>query len=219
VGVDHLIYSSIVRSGRTGSETFTERVRRAQIVACAIEVVAEIGFAQTSIRRIAERVGVAMSVVLYHFASKDELVRAMVAEGLRSALSAIGPALAAESTAAGKLRAYIRSTAAFIDSHRTQYMAMLDIGLSYRSANGGRLDQVEMDPALLAELAQLDLESILRAGQESGDFRVLDTRNVAVAVRGALNGAVLEIAGDPEFDVLAYGEELVGVFDAATRGT
>jgi hypothetical protein len=39
-----------------------------------------------------------------------------------------------------------------------------------------------------------------------------------VALRGALNGAVLEIARDPEYDVLGYGEELVTVFDLAARG-
>jgi AcrR family transcriptional regulator len=188
-------------------------------VACAVEVVTELGYAQTSIRKIAERVGVAMSVVLYHFASKDELVRAVVTESFRSAIVAMVPSIEAETTAVGKLRAYIRSQASFIASHRTQYMAMLDIGLSYRSASGQRLDQLEVDPELLGGLATLDLESILRHGQETGEFRSLDTRSMAVAVRGALNGAVLEIARDPGFDMLAYAEELVTIFDGATRGT
>jgi AcrR family transcriptional regulator len=203
-----------------GSEqTFTERARRRQIVEAAVEVVAELGYAQTSIRKIADRVGVAMSVVLYHFSSKDELVRAMVSESFVSAIDAIVPVIEAEETAAGKLRAYIRAQAAYIDSHRRQYMAMLDIGLSYRSASGGRLDQLDIDPGMLADLAKLDLETILRQGRESGEFRAFDTRRTAVAIRGALNGSVLEIAGDPDFDMAAYAEELVTVFDLATRGT
>jgi AcrR family transcriptional regulator len=159
-----------------------------------------------------------MSVVLYHFSSKDELVRAVVTEAFGSAIDAIVPALEAEPTAAGKLRAYIRAQAAYIDSHREQYMAMLDIGLSYRSPAGGRLDQLELDPAVMADIAKLDLETILRQGQETGEFRPLDPRRTAVAVRAALNGAVLEIAGDPEFDVRAYAEELVRLFDLAPRG-
>jgi AcrR family transcriptional regulator len=207
-----------VRSGRSGERTFTERARRAQIVRCAVEVVAELGYAQTSIRKIADRVGVAMSVVLYHFANKDELVRAVVMESFRSAIEAIGPAVAAEPTAAGKLRAYLRAQAAYIDSYRTQYMAMLDIGLSYRSPSGGRLDQLDVEPELLGELAKLDLEAILRHGQETGEFRALDPRRTAVAVRGALNGAVLELAGDPEFDMRGYAEELVSLFDLSPRG-
>jgi AcrR family transcriptional regulator len=209
-----------VRSKGAGeSPTFTERARRAQIVECAIEVVAELGYAQASLRRIAERVGVAMSVVLYHFANKEELIRAIVTEAYRSAIATIVPAVNAEATAAGKLRAYIRASAEYLDSHRLRHMAVVDIGLSYRSGSGRRLDELEMDPELLEDLAKLDLDAILRRGQDDGEFRPLDTRRMAVAVRSALNGAVLEIARDPEFDVLAYGEELVTIFDLATRGT
>ncbi|HEX5408105.1 MAG TPA: helix-turn-helix domain-containing protein, partial [Pseudonocardiaceae bacterium] len=57
-------------SGRT----FADEARRKQLVECAIEVIAEQGFAQASLARIAQRAGVAKSVVLYHFANKDELV-------------------------------------------------------------------------------------------------------------------------------------------------
>lgn len=185
---------------------------------CAIEVVAELGYAQTSLRKIAERVGIAMSVVLYHFANKEELVRAIATECYRSVIATMVPAVDAETTATGKLRAFIRANAAFLGSHRLQYMAVLDIGLNYRSATGRRLDELEVDPELLGDLAKLDLESILRFGQDNGEFRPLETRLIAVAVRSALNGAVLEVARDPEFDVFAYGEELVIVFDRALRG-
>jgi AcrR family transcriptional regulator len=200
----------------TDSRTFTERARRAQIIDRATELVAEIGYAQTSIRKIADRVGVAMSVVLYHFANKEELVKAIVADAYQGAIAAIVPPLDAESTATGKLRAYIRANAAFMAAHRTQFMAVLDIGLSYRSAAGKRLDELAIDPGLATELASLDLAAIIRSGQETGEFRPLDVDRTVVAIRGALNGAVLEIARDPEFDLLGYGEELVTLFDLST---
>lgn len=184
---------------------------------CAIEAVAELGFANTSIRKIAERVGVAMSVVLYHFANKDELVRAIVTEAWRSAIATILPPVEAEPTAAGKLHAYIRANVTFVKTYRMQHMAMLDIGLSYRTAAGHRLDQLDIDPELLGDLAKLDLEAILRDGQATGEFRPMDTKSVAMALRGALNGAIFEIAGDPEYDALGYAEELVTLFDLATR--
>jgi TetR/AcrR family transcriptional regulator, fatty acid metabolism regulator protein len=188
-------------------------------VECAFEVVAEIGYARTSIRKIAERVGVAMSVVLYHFANKDELVRTIATEAYRSTLAKMVPALEAETTAAGKLRAYIRSHAACIKSNRTQFMAVLDIAMSYRSPTGERLDQLELGPQLAEDLVRLDLEAILRRGQEAGEFRPMDTRSVAMALRGALDNAVVEIARDPDYDVLRYAEELVTVFDLTKRGT
>lgn len=197
--------------------TFTETARRKQIVDCAIEVVAELGYAKASVRKIADRVGVAMSVVLYHFTNKDELVGAIVTEIYRSAITAILPAVQAEETAAGKLRAYIRANAAFIDTHRAHHVALLDIGSSFRSATGRRLDEMDVDAQLGDELAALDIESILRLGKEKGEFRPLPERAIAVAVRGALNSAVLEASHDPGFDLVGYGDELADVFDLATR--
>lgn len=186
---------------------------------CAIEVVAEAGYTQASIRKIAQRVGVAMSVVLYHFANKDELVGAIVAEIYRSLIAVMVPAVEAETTAPGKLRAYIRSHAAFIHSHRPQHLALLDIGSNYRSATGLRLYELGVAPELQSDLAKLDLESIVRLGQQSGEFRSLHAQSMALAVRGALNGAVLQVALDPGFDVLTYGEELATMFEQATRHT
>jgi AcrR family transcriptional regulator len=98
-----------VRSDDERSPTFTQSARRAQIVGCAIEVIAEVGYPQASIRKIADRVGVAMSAVLYHFGNKDNLVDAIVEEMYRTALSTVVPAMEAESTATGKLNAYIRA--------------------------------------------------------------------------------------------------------------
>jgi AcrR family transcriptional regulator len=73
--------------------TFTEHARRAQIVACAIEVLAETGYAQTSFARVAERANISKSVISYHFGSKDELleevVRSVYADGARYMLPRI----------------------------------------------------------------------------------------------------------------------------------
>src|SRR3989337_1056994 len=74
------------RSQGAKPATFTQAAGRAQIVAAAIDVIAEIGWSQTSIRKIADRVGVAMSAVLYHFGTKDSLVDAIIEEMYRTAL-------------------------------------------------------------------------------------------------------------------------------------
>lgn len=52
-------------------------------------MIAELGYAQASIRRIADRVGVAMSVVPYHVKSKDELIAAVVEEMYRDAFAVV----------------------------------------------------------------------------------------------------------------------------------
>ncbi|MFI7000428.1 TetR/AcrR family transcriptional regulator [Nocardia sp. NPDC050175] len=199
--------------------TFTEIARRAQIVGCAIETIAELGYQQASVRKIADRVGVAMSVVQYHFGNKDEMVAAIVAELYRSVLEVMLPMVESEVTARGKLSAHIRAHMKCIATYRSQQLALMEIGSNYRSSTGQRLHEVGvgLEPAQLADLAKLELETIFTLGIETGEFRALSPTSMATAVRGAIGGALLRSTGDPDFDVVAYGEDLVVAFDLATR--
>ncbi|MEZ0363740.1 TetR/AcrR family transcriptional regulator [Mycobacterium sp. pUA109] len=205
--------------GRGEAMTFTQSARRAQIVACAIEVIAEVGWAQTSIRKIAERVGVAMSAVLYHFGSKDKLVDAVLEEMYRAALAVVVPAIEAQSTAADKLAAYIRASVGYFDTHRPHLAALTQLGMSYRPSDGRRFDELGLSPELRAELAALDPTAILTAGQRDGEFGDFPVASIALAVRGAVNGVVEKILRDPDFDVHGYGEDLVTLFGQAVEAT
>lgn len=62
--------------------------RREQIVAAAIEVFGEFGFAGGSIRTIAERVGVSHATLLQHFGSKEGLLMAVLEEWDRRTVEA-----------------------------------------------------------------------------------------------------------------------------------
>jgi AcrR family transcriptional regulator len=52
---------------------------RAEIRAVALELFAANGFGQTSLREIAERLGISKAALYYHFASKSELLAELVA--------------------------------------------------------------------------------------------------------------------------------------------
>ena len=186
-----------------------------QIVAAAIDVIAEIGWAQTSIRKIADRVGVAMSAVLYHFGTKDNLVDAIVEEMYRTALSVVVPALDAESTAAGKLTAYIRASIAYFDTHRSQLVALAQLGSGYQPSDGRGFDELGLTPELREELSGLDPTAILTAGQQNHEFGDFPITSMAVALRGAVNAVVEKILREPDFDAHAYGEDLVAIFGRA----
>jgi hypothetical protein len=98
-------------------------------------------------------------------------------------------------------------------------LALLDIGNNYRSATDKRLCDLEVEPKLLAGFAQLDLQTILVDGQRSGEFRDFHAAAMTMAIRGALNGTVVEVVHNTDFDVLGYAEHLVTTFDIATRAT
>lgn len=204
---------------RTGP-TFTELARRRQILDGAVELIAEQGFVNASIARIAERVGVAKSAVLYYFATKDDLVAAIVEQVIGDAARVMAPAVMAEDSAAAKLAAYIRANCAFLDEHRTESVAMFEIMTSFRTPAGLRLDQAMARSVAAqappAEVALLDPRKIVDEGVRTGELAAAVPLFVANAIRGALDGAVSEIARDACYDVIGYGEQLVAIFDRAT---
>jgi len=188
---------------RSKVSTFTGDARRTQIVECAIETIAATGFAQASIRKIADRVGIAMSAVLYHFGSRDKLVTAVVEHMYRTALAVVVPAMDAESTATAKLNAYIRASIEYFDTHRAYLVALTQLP---------PLGELKLDDEITTQLAALDPTSVLRSGQESGEFDDFPVDSVALALRGAVNAAVERILADPEFDTLRYSEDLADAF-------
>ncbi|WP_078287931.1 TetR/AcrR family transcriptional regulator [Mycobacterium sp. D16R24] len=195
--------------------TFTERARRAQIVAGAIEVLAEAGYPQTSLAKIAEHVGVAKSAVLYHFTSKTEVIESVMLEVFTRAATVIVPAVHAETTALARLTGYIRANIEFVVSNRVAAIALLEIITGYRSQDGLRFDQAAAGAAPPAEFAAMDPEAIFTDGVATGEFESVSPRFMKNALRAALDGAVWELGRDPDYDAIGYGEQLVDMFTKA----
>ena len=126
-------------TGQQTGRTFTETARRAQILAAAIDTIAELGYGQASLARIAETAGTSKGVIIYHFGSKDELMRGLVAEVVARGVAYMEPRIDAESTGGGKLRAYIESNLAFMRENRNHMVAIVEIVLNARAADGSRL--------------------------------------------------------------------------------
>ncbi|MFW0788831.1 TetR/AcrR family transcriptional regulator [Gordonia sp. CPCC 205333] len=199
------------------SRTFTEDARRRQIVDCAIDLIAEIGYPQASQAKIAERAGIAKSVVLYHFTNKDELVAEIVTSVFTQAAEIMIPAIIRADSATAKLAAYIDSNGEFLRKHRHAAVTLFEISLSFRSSEGLRLDQqaqksVDAD-GIPPEFAMLDPQAIIEMGVATGEFRSdLNPALVKNALRGALDGAVRDLFRDPGYDVLAFTETLKTLF-------
>src|ERR1700685_181997 len=110
-----------------GSRTFVSNARRAQIVEAAIETVAEVGYANTSLSRIAVRLGISKGVISYHFAGKDDLTAEIVSQVLQQARAYMQPRIEAQTTGAEMLRAYIESNLEFIRDNPNQLRAIVEI--------------------------------------------------------------------------------------------
>ena len=194
--------------------TFIEAARRAQIVTAAIDTIAELGYGQASLARIARRARASKGVISYHFAGKDELIREVVAEVLAKAEAYMLPRILAESSSGpGMLRAYIESNLAFMREYRNHLVAFLEIFLNARD-DGGRplVDEKSLDYHVTS------LEQLLAHFQTAGDFRAdFNPLVMALAIRGAIDQVPPRLVRYPDFDVEGYARELATLFDLATR--
>jgi TetR/AcrR family fatty acid metabolism transcriptional regulator len=204
--------SEIVSNGQ-GARSFIETARRAQLVECAIDAIAELGYANASLAEIARRASVSKGVISYHFADKRELIQQVVDTVMEKAGAVMLPRIFAEHSAAGMLRAYIESNLEFLDSHRNDIMAVMNIAGGARDDDGKPM----IDLTLTFEPAVRELENLLRSGQEQGEFREFSTRVMAVTIRNAIDALSPQLAAYPELDLKLYANELATLFDIATR--
>jgi len=196
--------------------TFIEAARRAQIVACAIDTIATLGYAQASLAQIARRAEISKGVISYHFVDKDELIRQVVAEVLKAFDSYMRPRIAAEFRSATRmLRAYIESNVEFMTTtHRKHVLALVEVVTNARRRAGNPL----FDPKKY-EAGLTELEQILRRGQRAGEFRRFSTRVMAASIRAAIDAIAAQMVTNPDLDIDAYGAELATLFEQASKAS
>jgi len=205
------VSSEIVSNGQL-DRSFIENARRAQLVECAIDAIAELGYTNASMAEIAKRAGVSKGVISYHFAGKRELVEQVVNLVMEKAGAVMLPRIYAEYNAAGMLRAYIESNLEFIAAHRNHVLALMNIAVGARDDR-----KAVVDLALAFEPAVLALETMLRSGQEHGEFREFSARVMAVTIRNAIDALAPLLAAEPKLDLKLYANELATLFNIATR--
>ena len=179
---------------------------------CAIETIAELGYARASMAKIAARAGVSTGVISYHFGNKDELIEQVLATVAKVGTDLIAPKVIASPGAAAGLRALITTNLEFMRTHSAHVRAIVEIVVVDRPVDG------HAGPyARQGEIAIEDVEKVLRWGQRTGEFRDFDTRVVAIAVRSAIDAVGMRLSAEPDLDLTRYGEELADMFDLATR--
>lgn len=95
---------------------------------------------------------------------------------------------------------------AFIDSHRPQMKALVEILL------GGGLDyDADTDRRVVSPV-----EQVLRDGQAAGEFRDFDPVVMATVVQRAVDGLPFLLDSIPDLDCAHYARELVALFELGT---
>ncbi|MFE7297179.1 TetR/AcrR family transcriptional regulator [Streptomyces sp. NPDC057579] len=203
------------KAARRTKPSFTETGRRAQIVAAAIDVIAEVGYHRASFAKIAKHAGLSSTgMISYHFDGRDDLMSEVVTEVLRLAEGYIRPRIEAHEKYAGRLRASIEGNLDLFAEYPNHLAAITEILSNLRGSDPGMVAFLHTTEANLA----VQVEQIRKA-QRAGEFCDFDPWVMMRAIRAAIDDVVRRATHDPELDVRAAGRELADLFDRATRST
>lgn len=188
--------------------TFTETARRTQIVAAAIDVLADLGYSKASFSAIARHAGLSSTgLISYHFTNRAALIERVVADVIAEISAYMSDRISTAPDPDAMLRAYIEGNVEYIGTHRQKMKALLEIFLS-----GGIRYEGGSDEAVLAPL-----EQILRAGQHSGQFREFDVQVAAAVIQRAIETLPATLNARPDLDVDSYANELIAMFGHGLR--
>jgi AcrR family transcriptional regulator len=162
-------------AGSSGAET-AARLRRA-----ALALFARSGYAAVSMREIAGAVGLKAPALYNHFATKQDLLCALMREHLESLIAAWEREAVASETPD-------RALARFVRFHIRYHLERPDaVFISY-------MELRSLEPENFAEIERLRrryegfLRAVLDAGRRSGAFRIDDAPIATMAIIAMLNG-------------------------------
>lgn len=181
--------------------TLTEQARRIQLIEVTIDLIADKGYPRASLAGIAERAGITKAAVLYHFPSKDALVRAAYEQVLGALVQDVATAVEAASPGDGPT-AYIRSMITHLHDH-PRHIRMIIEAMTHEAGT-------DHEPAARWR----PLADIIAAAHGARGSVTDDARTTAIIIGGAIDAIVAEHLKDPGYDTRGAGEHLIRMIES-----
>lgn len=178
---------------------------RRNIMDVAMRLFAERGYHGTSISKIATEAGISKGLLYNYFASKEDLLRALLLAPLEGSASELQALWAAADTPKAQLRLVIESRRDFIKTQERYYRLYLSLALQPAS------EALIADDVLPAKADSIDAFLHL--------FEALnypDPRTEAYYVAATIAGAGLSYLLSPEYPLDAVLDELLRRYDLTT---
>ena len=164
-----------------------KEARPGDIVAAALAVFAEKGFAGARIDEIARRAGVSKGTVYLYFETKDDLFRAVVHDAIIPKIDEIGAtALAADLPFPDVLRTLLPRFAELVTTRPIGAVVKMVVG---ESRNFPELARVWHDEVIAKGIDLIS--ALIRRGQARGEIRPGDPRTYAFSIMGPILIGVL----------------------------
>lgn len=171
----------------------TEHESKAHILATALAVFAEKGFAKASMNDIVRASGLSKGGIYWHFKSKDDLITAIFDQFFVEQLALLDEVLVGEGTAVAKLTRLASFTGTGVQALATQFPTPLEFYALAAREDGLR--------TLLKEQFanyQQKVTNLVEEGIADGEFRPVDSVSVAKTVIALFEGILLLWAIAPE---------------------
>jgi AcrR family transcriptional regulator len=181
---------------------FTEQARRAQLIAATIKLIAEHGYAGCSLQRIAESAGITKAAVIYHFATKNAVIRAAYDSVIGDLTGHVGALIARAESPSAMVDAYVHGLIGYMAAHPDHVRVIVealddshDTGIADRPASAARWRPVA---------------ALIDSAKDAGAYRPdVDSRTLAIVIGGAIDAVVAESLVDPAYDLSAAARAIV----------
>lgn len=196
--------------GETGAGAGVREAKYQRILAAAVEVIAENGFANSRVAEIAARAGVADGTIYLYFKNKDQILMAALDDAFVSFLAAARERLQHLEGADEQLKAIIHLHLEALAANRPLAVVLQT--------------ELRQSAKFLAEFSQRQLRSylelirdVVREGQSRGTFRKSFSEGLAVSVLfGAMDDVVTAwVLSERSYDLSAMAE---GIYDVIVHG-
>ena len=175
-----------------------------EIIAAALDVFSEHGFAATRMEEVARRAGLSKGAVYRYFETKDELFRAVVGAAILPNIEAVQALIAQAPTFEAAIRAAAPAMASRVLSNR-QFTSVLRLIIAESRAHP---ELAEMWHSAVVEPGLRLMTGLIEQAQARGEVRPGDARLYAMGLMGPMMLSLIwretfEPIGAPELDVNA----------------
>jgi AcrR family transcriptional regulator len=184
-------------------------LRREQMLRAAAELIGERGFSETRIADVARRAGASPALVIYYFATKDQLLT----EALRFSEAAFYRTVTAEletlRTARERLELLVRTTC--VPEGEGEVPGAWGLWFDLW-AQAFRHPEVKKDRAQLDEQWRALIARVVQAGVDAREIKNVDVQGFTVMWTALLDGLVVQVAlEDPVVDAAMAKRVALGV--------
>lgn len=171
----------------------TEHESKAHILATALAVFAEKGFAKASMNDVVRASGLSKGGVYWHFKSKDALITAIFDHFFVEQLALLDGMLAGEGTAVAKLTQLATVTGQSVAAMASQFPSPLEFyALAAREAGLQTTLQTHF------QNYKAKIAALVEQGLGDGEFRSVDSQTTATTIIALFEGVLLIWAVSPE---------------------